>query len=135
MPTVRHGRPAWAEKLGGHPKNIILLTCDASGVMPPIAKLTPEQALYHFISGYTSKIAGTEIGLGEEPEITFSTCFGGPFMVHRPSFYAEVLRRKIERHGVGVAKGTVLNNPMVTARSRNEASLGERENHWRHARK
>ena len=64
------------EKMGGHPKNIILLTCDASGVMPPIAKLTPDQALYHFISGYTSKVGGTEIGLGEEPEITFSTCFG-----------------------------------------------------------
>jgi phosphoenolpyruvate carboxykinase (ATP) len=87
-------------KMGGHPKNIILLTCDASGVMPPIAKLTPEQALYHFISGYTSKIAGTEIGLGEEPEITFSTCFGAPFMVHYPSYYADLLKRKILRHNV-----------------------------------
>jgi phosphoenolpyruvate carboxykinase (ATP) len=66
------------EKMAGHPKNIILLTCDASGVLPPIAKLTPDQALYHFISGYTSKVAGTEIGLGMEPEITFSTCFGAP---------------------------------------------------------
>jgi phosphoenolpyruvate carboxykinase (ATP) len=88
------------EKRGGHPKNIILLTCDASGVMPPIARLTPEQTLYHFISGYTSKIAGTEIGLGEEPEITFSTCFGGPFMVHHPAFYADLLKRKILRYGV-----------------------------------
>lgn len=88
------------EKRGGHPKNILLLTCDASGVMPPIARLTAEQTLYHFISGYTSKIAGTEIGLGEEPEITFSTCFGGPFMVHHPAFYADLLRRKIERYGV-----------------------------------
>ena len=70
---------ALPSKMGGHPKNIILLTCDASGVMPPIAKLTADQALYHFISGYTSKVGGTEIGLGEEPEITFSTCFGGPF--------------------------------------------------------
>jgi phosphoenolpyruvate carboxykinase (ATP) len=87
-------------KLGGHPKNIILLTCDASGVMPPIARLTPDQALYHFISGYTSKIAGTEIGLREEPEITFSACFGGPFMVHPPSFYANLLKRKITRHDV-----------------------------------
>ena len=86
--------------VGGHPKNIILLTCDASGVMPPIARLTTNQALYHFISGYTSKIAGTEIGLGEEPEITFSTCFGGPFMVHHPAFYAGLLKRKIERYGV-----------------------------------
>jgi phosphoenolpyruvate carboxykinase (ATP) len=88
------------DKRGGHPKNIILLTCDASGVMPPIAKLTPDQALYHFISGYTSKIAGTELGLGEEPEITFSTCFGGPFMVHYPSHYADLLKQKITRYGV-----------------------------------
>ena len=87
-------------KRAGHPENVILLTCDASGVMPPIARLTPDQALYHFISGYTSKIAGTEIGLGAEPEITFSTCFGGPFMVHHPAFYADLLRRKILRYGV-----------------------------------
>jgi phosphoenolpyruvate carboxykinase (ATP) len=88
------------EKMGGHPRNIILLTCDASGVMPPIARLNPDQALYHFISGYTSKVGGTEIGLGEEPEITFSTCFGAPFMVHHPSFYADLLKRKILRYGV-----------------------------------
>jgi len=88
------------EKRGGHPKNIILLTCDASGVMPPIAKLTPDQALYQFISGYTSKVAGTEAGLGKEPELTFSTCFGAPFMVHHPSFYADLLKRKILRYGV-----------------------------------
>lgn len=87
-------------KRGGHPKNIIFLTCDASGVMPPIARLSIEQAMYHFISGYTSKIAGTEVGLRDEPEITFSACFGGPFMVHRPAFYADLLRRKIERYGV-----------------------------------
>lgn len=85
------------EKLAGHPRNIVLLTCDASGVMPPIARLTPDQALYQFISGYTAKVGGTEIGLGEEPEITFSTCFGAPFMVHHPSKYAELLKRKIER--------------------------------------
>jgi phosphoenolpyruvate carboxykinase (ATP) len=91
---------ALPEKMSGHPKNIILLTCDASGVMPPIAKLTPDQALYHFISGYTSKVGGTEIGLGEEPEITFSTCFGGPFMVHHPAYYAELLKNKILRYGV-----------------------------------
>ena len=88
------------EKRAGHPKNIVLLTCDASGVMPPLAKLTVDQALYHFISGYTSKVGGTEIGLGEEPEITFSTCFGGPFMVHHPAFYADLLKRKIMRYGV-----------------------------------
>ncbi len=88
------------EKCGAHPKNILLLTCDAQGVMPPLARLTPEQAMYHFISGYTSKIAGTEIGLGEEPEITFSTCFGGPFMVHHPAFYARLLHQKILRYEV-----------------------------------
>jgi phosphoenolpyruvate carboxykinase (ATP) len=88
------------EKRGGHPKNVIFLTCDASGVMPPIARLSVEQAMYHFISGYTSKIAGTEIGLRDEPEITFSACFGGPFMVHRPAFYAELLRRKLVRYNV-----------------------------------
>ena len=88
------------EKKAGHPKNVILLTCDASGVMPPIARLTPNQALYQFISGYTSKIAGTEVGLGKEPEITFSACFGGPFMVHHPYKYAELLKNKIERYGV-----------------------------------
>lgn len=88
------------EKMGKHPKNIIFLTCDASGVMPPIARLTTEQAMYHFISGYTSKIAGTEIGLGNEPEITFSACFGGPFMVHTPGFYANLLRKKIEHYAV-----------------------------------
>jgi len=88
------------EKKGGHPRNIILLTCDAQGVMPPIARLTPEQAVYHFISGYTSKVGGTEVGLGDEPEITFSACFGAPFMVHRPMFYADLLRRKVERYGV-----------------------------------
>jgi phosphoenolpyruvate carboxykinase (ATP) len=88
------------EKKTGHPKNVIFLTCDASGVMPPIAKLTSNQALYQFISGYTSKIAGTEIGLRDEPEITFSACFGGPFMVHHPSFYANLLKNKIERYNV-----------------------------------
>ena len=87
------------EKRAGHPKNIILLTCDASGVLPPIARLTPNQALYQFISGYTSKIAGTEVGLGKEPVITFSPCFGGPFMVHHPFKYAELLKSKIERYG------------------------------------
>ena len=87
-------------KRGGHPKNIIFLTCDAQGVMPPISRLTPEQAIYHFISGYTSKVGGTEVGLGEEPEITFSACFGAPFMVHHPMYYGDLLRRKMERYGV-----------------------------------
>ncbi len=86
------------EKMAGHPKNIIFLTCDASGVLPPIAKLTPEQAMYHFISGYTAKVSGTEIDLGLEPEITFSACFGAPFMVHHPYFYADLLKRKMLRY-------------------------------------
>lgn len=86
-------------KMCGHPLNVVLLTCDASGVMPPIARLSTEQAMYHFISGYTSKIAGTEVGLGKEPEITFSTCFGAPFMVHQPRVYADLLRAKINRFG------------------------------------
>jgi len=85
-----------------HPKNVIFLTCDAQGVMPPIARLDMNQAIYHFISGYTSKIAGTELGLGIEPEITFSACFGAPFMVHHPYLYADLLRKKIERHGAKV---------------------------------
>jgi len=90
----------WPPKMAGHPRNVIFLTCDAQGVMPPIARLTPDQAIYHFISGYTSKIAGTEIGLGIEPTITFSTCFGGPFMVHHPYTYAEMLKARVLKHGV-----------------------------------
>ena len=81
-----------------HPKNVIFLTCDAQGVMPPIARLDPNQSMYHFISGYTSKIAGTEIGLGIEPEITFSACFGAPFMVHHPFYYAKLLSDKMAKH-------------------------------------
>jgi len=84
--------------VNAHPKNIIFLTCDASGVMPPIARLSPEQAQYHFISGYTSKVAGTEIGLGIEPKITFSACFGGPFMVRHPSVYAAMLKERMQKH-------------------------------------
>lgn len=87
------------EKMAGHPKNVVMLTCDASGVMPPIARLTPDQAVYHFISGYTAKVSGTEIGLSKEPEITFSACFGAPFMVHHPYFYADMLKRKLLHHG------------------------------------
>jgi phosphoenolpyruvate carboxykinase (ATP) len=90
---------ALPDGMGGHPKNVVFLTCDAQGVMPPIARLSPEQALYQFISGYTSKLAGTEAGLGKEPEITFSACFGGPFMVHHPAVYADLLRRKMEHYG------------------------------------
>ncbi len=82
-----------------HPKNIIFLTCDASGVLPPISRLNPEQAQYHFISGYTSKIAGTEIGLGIEPQITFSACFGAPFMVRHPFEYASMLKQRMLQSG------------------------------------
>jgi phosphoenolpyruvate carboxykinase (ATP) len=85
-----------------HPKNVIFLTCDASGVLPPISKLNPEQAQYHFISGYTSKIAGTEIGLGIEPQITFSACFGAPFMVRHPYEYAAMLKQRMLKHNVNV---------------------------------
>lgn len=85
-----------------HPKNVIFLTCDATGTMPPIARLTPEQAQYHFISGYTSKIAGTEIGLGIEPQITFSACFGGPFMVRHPFEYSEMLKQRILKNNANV---------------------------------
>ncbi len=81
-----------------HPKNVIFLTCDAQGVMPPIARLNTEEAIYHFISGYTAKIAGTEIGLGIEPQITFSACFGAPFMVHHPFYYAKLLADKMRKH-------------------------------------
>lgn len=93
---------ALPDKRGGHPRNVVFLTCDASGVLPPIAKLTPDQAVYHFMSGYTSKIAGTEIGLGTEPEITFSACFGAPFMVHHPYQYAQMLKARILQHGATV---------------------------------
>ncbi|HAG16130.1 MAG TPA: phosphoenolpyruvate carboxykinase (ATP) [Bacteroidales bacterium] len=84
------------------PKNIVFLTADAQGVLPPIARLDMNQAIYHFISGYTSKIAGTELGLGIEPEITFSACFGAPFMVHHPYFYANLLRQKAEKSGAKI---------------------------------
>jgi len=82
-----------------HPKNVIFLTCDATGVLPPIAKLNSEQAQYHFISGYTSKIAGTEKGIGKEPKLAFSACFGAPFLVHHPFYYANLLKEKMEKHG------------------------------------
>ncbi|WP_240468772.1 phosphoenolpyruvate carboxykinase (ATP) [Gracilibacillus sp. YIM 98692] len=87
--------------MAGHPKVIIFLTADASGVLPPIAKLTREQAMYHFLSGYTSKLAGTERGV-TEPEATFSTCFGEPFLPLDPRVYAELLGKKIDDHAVRV---------------------------------
>ena len=89
------GRPA----LSAHPETIIFLTCDAYGVIPPVSKLTPEQAMYHFISGYTAKVAGTERGV-TEPTATFSPCFGGPFLTLHPLKYAELLREKMNHHNV-----------------------------------
>ncbi|MCF8878599.1 phosphoenolpyruvate carboxykinase [Hyphobacterium sp. SN044] len=83
----------------GQPKNLVMLTCDAYGVMPPIAKLTPAQAMYHFLSGYTAKVAGTEKGV-KEPTATFSACFGGPFMPRHPAEYGALLRELIAEHGV-----------------------------------
>ena len=84
----------------GHPKNIVMLAADAFGVLPPIAKLTPSQAEYHFLSGYTAKVAGTEKGMGAEPQATFSTCFGAPFMPRHPSVYGNMLRELIAKHDV-----------------------------------
>ncbi len=90
------------EGRGGHPENIFLLTADAFGVMPPLARLNRDQALYYFISGYTSKLAGTEKELGIEPQATFSTCFGAPFLPLHPSVYARLLGEKIDRHNTRV---------------------------------
>jgi phosphoenolpyruvate carboxykinase (ATP) len=116
----------------GHPKNIIMLTADAFGVMPPIARLTPAQAMYHFLSGYTAKVAGTEKGV-TEPEATFSTCFGAPFMPRHPSEYGDLLRRLIAEHGVdcwlvntgwtGGAYGTGKRMPIKATRALLAAAL------------
>lgn len=116
----------------GHPKNIVMLTCDAFGVMPPIAKMTPSQAMYHFLSGYTAKVAGTEKGV-TEPEATFSTCFGAPFMPRHPSDYGRLLRELIAEHGVtcwlvntgwsGGAYGTGERMPIKATRALLNAAL------------
>ena len=87
--------------VAGHPRNVIFLTCDAFGVLPPVSKLTPAQAMYHFISGYTAKVAGTEVGV-VEPQATFSPCFGGPFLVWHPMKYAELLADRIRSHQADV---------------------------------
>ena len=87
--------------VGGHPRNVVFLTCDAFGVLPPVSRLSPAQAMYQFISGYTAKVAGTEMGI-TEPQVTFSACFGAPFMVWHPSKYAELLAENIRRHDAAV---------------------------------
>ena len=87
--------------IGGHPKNVMFLTADAFGVLPPISKLSPEQAMFHFLNGYTAKVAGTEAGV-KEPTATFSTCFGAPFLPLRPKVYADMLGEKIDEHGANV---------------------------------
>ncbi|MFC3167314.1 phosphoenolpyruvate carboxykinase [Paracoccus fontiphilus] len=118
--------------LGGHPKNIIMLTCDAYGVLPPIARLTPAQAMYHFLSGFTSKTPGTEVGV-VEPVPTFSTCFGAPFMPRRPEVYGKLLQEKIAKHGAscwlvntgwtGGAFGTGKRMPIAATRALLAAAL------------
>ncbi|WP_299970904.1 phosphoenolpyruvate carboxykinase [uncultured Roseobacter sp.] len=123
---------ASASARGGHPKNIIMLTCDAFGVLPPISRLTPAQAMYHFLSGFTSKVAGTERGV-TEPEPTFSTCFGAPFMPRRPEVYGNLLREKIATHGAtcwlvntgwtGGAYGTGSRMPIMATRGLLTAAL------------
>ncbi|WIA44312.1 hypothetical protein OEZ86_007107 [Tetradesmus obliquus] len=95
---IHYIRNAKIPCIGGHPRNIILLCCDAFGVLPPVSKLTMEQAMYHFISGYTAKVAGTEDGI-TEPEATFSACFGGAFLMWHPMKYAAMLAEKMQQHG------------------------------------
>ena len=123
---------ASANSLGGHPKNIIMLTCDAFGVLPPIARLTPAQAMYHFLSGFTSKTPGTEQGV-VEPTPTFSTCFGAPFMPRRPEAYGKLLQAKIAEYGAdcwlvntgwtGGAFGTGKRMPIKATRALLNAAL------------
>ncbi|NOX41037.1 MAG: phosphoenolpyruvate carboxykinase [Alphaproteobacteria bacterium] len=118
--------------LGGQPKNIIMLTCDAFGVLPPISRLTPAQAMYHFLSGFTSKVAGTEQGV-TEPQPTFSTCFGAPFMPRRPEAYGNLLRERIAKSGAtcwlvntgwtGGAYGTGSRMPIRATRALLRAAL------------
>lgn len=98
---IEHIDNAVLPSVGGHPKNIFFLTCDAFGVLPPISRLSPEQAMFHFLNGYTAKVAGTEAGV-TEPQTTFSTCFGAPFLPLRPKVYAELLAEKMQKHGARV---------------------------------
>ena len=123
---------ASATGLGGHPQHVVMLTCDAFGVLPPIARLTPAQAMYHFLSGFTAKAAGTERGV-TEPTPTFSTCFGAPFMPRRPEVYGKLLQEKIAKHGAscwlvntgwsGGAYGTGKRMPIKATRALLSAAL------------
>src|ERR1700757_569281 len=124
--------------LAGHPTDIIFLTCDAFGVLPPVSALSPAHAMYHFISGYTAKVAGTEMGV-TEPQATFSPCFGGPFLVWHPSKYAELLAEKMRKHnarvwlvntgwgggGPGVGKRISLKNPRAIIDAIHDGSLAK----------
>ena len=117
---------------GGHPRHVVMLTCDAFGVLPPIARLTPAQAMYHFLSGFTAKAAGTERGI-TEPTPTFSTCFGAPFMPRRPEEYGALLRDRIATYGstcwlvntgwTGGAYGTGRRMPIAATRALLSAAL------------
>jgi phosphoenolpyruvate carboxykinase (ATP) len=117
----------------GHPRNIVMLTADAFGVLPPVAKLTSSQAMYHFLSGFTAKVAGTEKGLGKDPEPTFSACFGAPFMPRHPSVYGNLLGDLISQHKVdcwllntgwtGGAYGTGSRMPIKVTRALLTAAL------------
>ncbi len=98
---IEHIKNAKIPCIAGHPTDVIFLTCDAFGVLPPVSKLDPEHAMFHFISGYTAKVAGTEVGV-TEPEATFSACFGAPFMVWHPAKYAHLLADKMQKHNVNV---------------------------------
>jgi len=97
---ISHIEDAIRDGVAGHPRNVIMLTADAFGVLPPISRLSPEQAGYQFISGYTAKVAGTELGMGNEPKATFSPCFGAPFMALPPAVYSRLLREKVAAHKV-----------------------------------
>ena len=127
-----------ADNMGPVPKNVVFLTADAFGVLPPIARLTPEQAMYHFLSGYTAKVAGTEIGV-TEPEATFSTCFGAPFMPRLPWVYGNLLKERIAKGGVrcwlvntgwtGGKYGTGSRMPIKATRALLNAALDGSLNH------
>jgi phosphoenolpyruvate carboxykinase (ATP) len=138
---ITHIENAVYPSISGHPTNIIMLTLDAFGVLPPISYLTPEQAMYHFLSGYTSKVGGTEKGLSKEPQATFSTCFGAPFMALHPTVYAKLLREKIIKHKVccwlvntgwsggpyGVGKRVNINHTRAMVRAALSGELAEVE--------